>query len=254
KDFLEDDPDLANAVDVSEFGTGYRPLHYAAYGGFLPVCEALHAAGARALAAGDNGVTALFLAAQAGRADVARFLLGLGADPTAVERESGLCAADVALGESGSDILRQMQEKCNLTVPPALEAPPSVTRVESTSLQVAFLPLRFEAGGSGHRLPVARYKVKVERDGDASGGTPDPAVGRPANGTDTGSGDNTHDGNGNAAAAAKREAAETTSPNDNQADSSGAFASPTLAVIVLVPGPTPGAKEARPHQRILVRV
>lgn len=77
QDFLEDDPDLANAADDSEFGTGYRPLHYAAYGGFLEVCEALHAAGARALAAGDNGVTALFLAAQAGKADVVRFLLDL---------------------------------------------------------------------------------------------------------------------------------------------------------------------------------
>ncbi len=77
QDFLEEDPGLANAVDETEFGTGYRPLHYAAYGGFLDVCEALHAAGARALAAGDNGVTALFLAAQAGKADVVRFLLDL---------------------------------------------------------------------------------------------------------------------------------------------------------------------------------
>ena len=74
---MEDDPDLANALDVSEFGANYRPLHYAAYGGFLHVCEALHAAGARALAPGDNGVTALFLAAQAGKPDVVRFLLGL---------------------------------------------------------------------------------------------------------------------------------------------------------------------------------
>lgn len=75
--FLEDDPELVNAIDISEFGTGYRPLHYAAYGGFLNVCEALHAAGARVLAAGDNGVTALFLAAQAGKADVVQFLLDL---------------------------------------------------------------------------------------------------------------------------------------------------------------------------------
>ena len=94
--FLEDDPELANAVDVSEFGTGYRPLHYAAYGGFLDVCEALHAAGARALSAGDNGVTALFLAAQAGKADVVRFLLDLVRTP----RPSivGLCL--LAAGET----------------------------------------------------------------------------------------------------------------------------------------------------------
>lgn len=77
QDFLEHDPDLANAVDVSEFGTGYRPLHYAAYGGFLEVCQALREAGARPLVAGENGVTALFLAAQAGKPDVVRFLLDL---------------------------------------------------------------------------------------------------------------------------------------------------------------------------------
>lgn len=74
---MEYDPDLANALDVSEFGANYRPLHYASYGGFLHVCEALHAAGARVLAVGDNGVSALFLAAQAGKPDVVRFLLGL---------------------------------------------------------------------------------------------------------------------------------------------------------------------------------
>lgn len=86
QDFLEDDPNLANATDVTEFGTGYRPLHYAAYGGFLGVCEALHTAGARPLAAGDNGVTALFLAAQAGKADVVRFLLGLVSETTNLMR------------------------------------------------------------------------------------------------------------------------------------------------------------------------
>lgn len=52
-------------------------MHYAAYGGFLDVCEALHAAGARSLAAGENGVSALFLAAQAGKLDVVQFLLDL---------------------------------------------------------------------------------------------------------------------------------------------------------------------------------
>lgn len=74
---MEYDPELANAVDGSEFGAGYRPLHYAAYGGFLDVCKVLHEAGGRALVAGENGVTALFLAAQNGQEDVVRFLLDL---------------------------------------------------------------------------------------------------------------------------------------------------------------------------------
>lgn len=75
--FLGYDPNLANAVDGSEFGMGYRPLHYAAYGGFLEICLALYEAGARPLVTGDNGVTALFLAAQTGKSDVVGFLLDL---------------------------------------------------------------------------------------------------------------------------------------------------------------------------------
>lgn len=58
-----------------------------------------------------------------------------GADPTAQERESGLCAVDVA-AESNPDILRQMLEKGDFQVPPPLEAPPTVTKVGPTSLQV----------------------------------------------------------------------------------------------------------------------
>lgn len=74
---MQHDPDFANAIDDSEFGMGYRPLHYAAYGGFLDVCRELRANGARVHAVGDNGVSALFLAAQAGRSDVVSFLLDL---------------------------------------------------------------------------------------------------------------------------------------------------------------------------------
>eukprot|EP00903_Cladosiphon_okamuranus_P009997 g9482.t1 len=212
KGFLEDDPELANAVDVSEFGTGYRPLHYAAYGGFLDVCEVLHAAGARALAAGDNGVTALFLAAQAGKADVVQFLLSLGADPTSQERGSGLCAMDV-VDESCPDIFRRMQEKGAFQPPTPLEAPPMVTRVASTSLQVAFLPPPDTKGA----LPVTRYKVKVEYDDGARAAgagadralttapDPDPATAD----IDTGVGEEGADSNG--------------------------FAHPTLAQVVVVP-------------------
>lgn len=62
-----------------------------------------------------------------------------GADPTARERESGLCAMDVA-SESDPDVFRQMQEKGGFEAPPAPEVPPKVTRVESTSLQVRLVP------------------------------------------------------------------------------------------------------------------
>ena len=62
--------EAANAVDGSEFGEGYRPLHYAAYMGHVAVVEILLDTGARLDAKNDAGCTALFLAAQQGRAGV----------------------------------------------------------------------------------------------------------------------------------------------------------------------------------------
>eukprot|EP00752_Nemacystus_decipiens_P005688 g5148.t1 len=217
KGFLEDDPELANAVDVSEFGTEYRPLHYAAYGGFLDVCEALHAAGARVLAAGDNGVTALFLAAQAGKTDVVRFLLDLGADPTTQERVSGLCAMDV-VDESCPDIFRQMQEKGGFQPPTPLEIPPMVTRIGPTSLQVAFLPFPETKG----ELPITRYKVRVEHDGAPGAGV------RQAMAPDTDPSTASAVTGGGAGAAGDATAAVS-------AGEDGGFAGPTLAQVVLVP-------------------
>ncbi|CAN0425027.1 unnamed protein product, partial [Ectocarpus sp. 12 AP-2014] len=253
QDFLEDDPSLSNAVDVTEFGTGYRPLHYAAYGGFLGVCEALHTAGARPLAAGDNGVTALFLAAQAGKVDVVRFLLGLGADPTARERESGLCAMDVA-SESDPDVFRQMQEKGGFEVPPAPEVPPTVNRVEPTSLQVAYLPFP-EASG---QLPVTRYKVKVEHPGDSSNqATQAPDITDAANINNASNNTTTSnipldvDGAEGAEDARAPPAAD---PDAGGDDSS--FADPTLSKVVLVPsaGETNSASEGGRQKRTLVTV
>ncbi|CAM9718110.1 unnamed protein product, partial [Ectocarpus fasciculatus] len=258
QDFLEDDPSLANAVDATEFGTGYRPLHYAAYGGFLGVCEALHAAGARPLAAGDNGVTALFLAAQAGKADVVRFLLDLGADPTARERESGLCAMDVA-SESDPDVFRQMQEKGGFEVPPAPEVPPMVTRIESSSLQMAYLPFP-EASG---QLPVTRYKVKVEHPGDDNSSN---QAAQPPNATDAASAknaSNTATARGNTPldvdGAEGAENAPRVPPAADDPDACGddnGFANPTLSKVVLVPsaGGTNSTAEGVRQKRTFVTV
>ena len=57
-----------------------------------------------------------------------------GADPTAREQESGLCAVDV--GDWHPGVLQQMQEKGEFQPPPAVEGLPRVSRVDSTSLQV----------------------------------------------------------------------------------------------------------------------
>lgn len=64
----------ANAIDETEFGGGYRPLHYAAYAGRAETVRLLLQYGADVDARNDVGCTALFLAAQQGRAEVVRIL------------------------------------------------------------------------------------------------------------------------------------------------------------------------------------
>lgn len=64
--------DAANAVDETEFGEGYRPLHYAAYAGHSETVRALLRCGADARAKNSAGCTALFLASQQGKHDVVR--------------------------------------------------------------------------------------------------------------------------------------------------------------------------------------
>ncbi|CAM9631744.1 unnamed protein product [Phaeothamnion confervicola] len=83
--FLDADARLANAPDTTEFGSHWRPLHYAAYQarearcrnhlGHVEVCHALLTAGAKPLAANKSGCTALFYAAQQGRLEVVNLLL-----------------------------------------------------------------------------------------------------------------------------------------------------------------------------------
>ena len=58
-----------------------------------------------------------------------------------------MCAMDV-VGDSNPDILQQMQEKGRYEIPPPVEAPPVVTRVGPTSLQVCAANLFFSLAGS----------------------------------------------------------------------------------------------------------
>lgn len=64
--------EAVNVVDDTEFGEGYRPLHYAAYAGHVETVRVLLDSGADPRARNDAGCTALFLAAQQGKDDVLR--------------------------------------------------------------------------------------------------------------------------------------------------------------------------------------
>ncbi|GMI38283.1 hypothetical protein TeGR_g7675, partial [Tetraparma gracilis] len=95
--YCEIDPTAAHSRDDSEFGCGYRPLHYAAYSGHLEVCKFLLENPAVDMdCATATGCTALFLAAQQKRREVADYLLRQGADASKAEDGMGYTAMDVA--------------------------------------------------------------------------------------------------------------------------------------------------------------
>ena len=97
--FVEIDGAMASAVDDSEFGGDYTPLHYACYNGHLPVvnylldeCNSRVDIDRRTA----TGCTPLFLAAQQGHGKVVATLLEKGADVTVMEDEYYYTALDVA--------------------------------------------------------------------------------------------------------------------------------------------------------------
>ena len=94
---------LANAVDATEWGEGYRPLHYAAYRGHAGCVLVLLEHGARREEKNAAGCTALFLACQQGHASCAEHLFEAASESwldreQLVESGDGrqLCALDAA--------------------------------------------------------------------------------------------------------------------------------------------------------------
>ncbi|MDA8456844.1 ankyrin repeat domain-containing protein [Acidovorax sp. GBBC 3334] len=95
---------IAKDADVNK--TGWTPLHYAASGTTdrqLELAQMLIEQSAYIDAESPNGTTPLMMAVSYGRADVARFLLEQGADPT-IKNQVGLTAADFARRAARQDM------------------------------------------------------------------------------------------------------------------------------------------------------
>ena len=95
---------IAKDADVNK--TGWTPLHYAASGTTdqqLEIARILIDQSAYIDAESPNGTTPLMMAVSYGRADVARFLVEQGADPT-IKNQLGLTAADFARRASRQDM------------------------------------------------------------------------------------------------------------------------------------------------------
>lgn len=99
---------IAREADVNK--TGWTPLHYAASGGtdqHLRVAALLLENHAYIDAASPNGTTPLMMASQYGSADIVKFLLDEGADPT-LKNRLGLTAVNFAQRVSRSEVAAQL--------------------------------------------------------------------------------------------------------------------------------------------------
>ncbi|WCM91641.1 ankyrin repeat domain-containing protein [Acidovorax sp. NCPPB 2350] len=101
---------IAKDADVNK--TGWAPLHYAASGTTdrqLELARLLIDNDAYIDAESPNGTTPLMMAVSYGRAEVARFLLEQGADPT-LKNQVGLTAADFARRAARQDMSELVAE------------------------------------------------------------------------------------------------------------------------------------------------
>ena len=99
--FLKADKRLAISRDQSDYGENWTPLHYASYQGFEEIVKELVAVldKSQLNCLNGPGFTPLFYACQRGHIEVARILLGAGADPSIWTRVNiNEDRADIILG------------------------------------------------------------------------------------------------------------------------------------------------------------
>ncbi len=154
-EFLANDKTLARAVDDSDCGGAYLPLHYAAYAGHLKVCEMLLKAGADLNALNSAGVSAVFLAIQQDCLEVARFLIRSCARLDCVDNQHNLCVLDVCFSPEMDELVQSVLDCEHLAPPPALV---EVSCEKHGELNVSWQPVSRKNERS---LPVSAFQVKV---------------------------------------------------------------------------------------------
>ena len=164
----------ANLVDETDFGDGYRPLHYAAYAGHLDTVRVLLDFGADATMVNDAGCDALFLAAQQGHSEIVQLLLDSTDTLSTVDAGDGrsLCALDVARPDrkcprrqATRDVLLEwwaQQQKSNDVAPPA----PELRQGPDAGLEVRWN--EDEMRNLTEECPSNHVKVKVMKENETA--------------------------------------------------------------------------------------
>jgi Ca2+-binding EF-hand superfamily protein len=91
KAFIEADKRIVNSSDMSDYGVGWMPLHYASYRGYEDIVESLLDGGAKVNGTNNDGFTPIFYASQQGHEPICSRLLESGADPVVSGKYVRMC-------------------------------------------------------------------------------------------------------------------------------------------------------------------
>ena len=179
--FLESDRRIGSASDVSEYGDGWMPLHYACYRGYLAIVKELVDSGVNINAVNDLGFSSLFYAAQSGHLDICEFLLSNGADAgvsgSAPDGNIFMCAVDHSVDNEDLKLLFESQKSC---APP--DQPPSDRIFASIKEGKGILSIELPPLRSFSQLPIKRWHVMISV--ESSKGAPSDSLDIYANGLD----------------------------------------------------------------------
>lgn len=158
--FLESDRRIGSSSDVSEYGDGWMPLHYACYRGYLAIVKELVDSGVNINAVNDLGFSSLFYAAQNGHLEICEFLLSNGADPgvsgSVPDGNIFMCAVDHSVDNEDLKLLFESQRSC---APP--DQPPSDRIFASIKEGKGILSIELPPLRSFSQLPIKRWHLMI---------------------------------------------------------------------------------------------
>ena len=164
--FLESDRRMGSSSDMSEYGEGWTPLHYASYRGHLSIVKELIdkslGGGVNVNAVNDLGFSPLFYACQMGHIEICELLLQKGADPSIsggsidLNSNSFMCPIDHCI--DNKDLMKLF--KSHPSCIPA-EQIQSVIIKASINRSKGILSIEHPPIKSFSTLPIKKWRISV---------------------------------------------------------------------------------------------